>query len=597
MRHFRFLLKHWGLLTILLVVGIVASLMESLGVALVFPLFQGLGGMGEAVIPFPFDQLANLFKGLDLVKRLQIVAVLLVAITAVKELMLVIKNICSMRIKIIISRHFMTECFDQLMRVGMGYFNSQKYGDMHTLVGVYANNIGTSMSRFAEQIHMPFTILILVTMLLFLSWKVTLLSVLLGAVMIFAVRGLMNRVDKIGRKIAPATSMLNSTLLDMIVGMKVIRLFNREGQAKSKYISTLDNYNDVVYQFGKLRSFVNPITELIGVAIMSVFMVVSSFMLLKQPGYGLEMLLVFYLAFNRIKEPINAINQNRVAFVGDLPYYHEVFRFLDGGNKRYLKNGKIAFKGLRQTIELREVKFGYDTDKPIVLQGVSFTVSKGAKFGVVGPSGAGKSTLTELLLRFYDPQAGGIFVDGIELKDLDLNSWRRHIGVVSQDIFLFNDTVRHNISFAGPEATQQEIEDAARKAHAHEFIKALPQGYDTLIGERGVMLSGGQRQRIAIARAILTDPEILVFDEATSSLDSESEKLVQKTLDEVGEGKTVITIAHRLSTVFDSDKIIVIERGCIVEQGAHQELVRQQGLYSRLIRMQGLVSSKSEVQA
>ncbi len=192
------------------------------------------------------------------------------------------------------------------------------------------------------------------------------------------------------------------------------------------------------------------------------------------------------------------------------------------------------------------------------------------------------------MLRFYDPQEGSILIDGIDLRDLDVYSWRRYIGVVSQDIFLFNDTVRANITFAKPDATQAEIEQAAKRAFAHEFIKELPYGYDTVIGEKGVLLSGGQRQRIAIARAVIVEPTILIFDEATSALDTESERYVQTAMDAIGKDKTVVTIAHRLSTVFGSDKIGVMDHGRIIEEGRHEELLRQNGLYTKLVKMQDL---------
>ena len=232
--------------------------------------------------------------------------------------------------------------------------------------------------------------------------------------------------------------------------------------------------------------------------------------------------------------------------------------------------------------------FGYNAGETIVLKNVSFRIPRGEKVGVAGASGAGKSTLSELLLRFYDPQEGQILVDGLDLKEFDIVSWRKKIGIVSQDVFLFNDSIRANISFGKPNASPDEIEEAARKAHAHEFIQEMPEGYDTLVGDRGVRLSGGQKQRIAIARAIILDPEILILDEATSALDTEAERIVQRALDDVASGRTVFTIAHRLSTIAHYDKILVMDSGQIVEQGRHEELLQKGGIYKRLVEMQDL---------
>jgi len=280
-------------------------------------------------------------------------------------------------------------------------------------------------------------------------------------------------------------------------------------------------------------------------------------------------------------------------FQQGLSAIERVFALIDSDNTIIQKDDRSA-DYLTGQIEFKNVNFKYTEDQDMVLRNLSFVVEKGAKVGVVGSSGAGKSTIGELLLRFYDPLEGSVCVDGINIKELDVHQWRRLIGVVSQDIFLFNDTVKANIAFANPEVTVEGIEQAARRAYAHDFIKELPQGYDTFVGDRGVLLSGGQKQRIAIARAILNEPEILLFDEATSALDTQSEEIVQKTLDDISRNKTVITIAHRLSTVSDSDKILVIDKGEIIQQGSHQELLGQKnGLYSQLVAMQNLEPHES----
>jgi subfamily B ATP-binding cassette protein MsbA len=228
------------------------------------------------------------------------------------------------------------------------------------------------------------------------------------------------------------------------------------------------------------------------------------------------------------------------------------------------------------------------TDHYFFIKKASFIIPKGAKVGIVGSSGVGKSTTIELLLRFYDPQEGVILVDGVDLMKVDLASWRKLIGVVTQETFLFHDTVSNNIAFAKSDVTEEEIVQAAKLAHADEFIRGMPNGYDTIIGDRGLLLSGGERQRIAIARAILHNPEILIFDEATSSLDSESERIVQGALQKISENKTVIAIAHRLATIINFDQIILLEKGLIVHSGSHHDLLRQSELYRKFINMQTL---------
>ena len=245
----------------------------------------------------------------------------------------------------------------------------------------------------------------------------------------------------------------------------------------------------------------------------------------------------------------------------------------------------IEFTGKHDRIRFEHVTFGYDPAEP-VLRDIDFEARAGEVIALVGPSGGGKTTMVDLLARFYDPTEGRITIDGVDLRDFSTRSLRSRFGIVTQETVLFHDTVRANIAYGLPDATQEQIERAARAAYAADFIAQLPEGYDTVLGERGTRLSGGQRQRIAIARAILRDPPILVFDEATSALDSESEKLVQLAIGELLHGRTVFVIAHRLSTVRDADRILVLKNGHIVESGRHAELVERDGTYRQLYDMQ-----------
>jgi len=593
-RHLKFLVNYWPLGLLILFSGIIAGLMESFTISLFLPLLQGINEGGGGLVPPPFNYLTKLFHGMNMLHRLQLIAIILVSSIVIKNIMLYVKNICSYKSQIIISRQLRLLGFKQMMRVGMGYYNNQKSGDMHTIVGIYAHNISISLNRFIQLVHLPFTVFFILMMLFLLSWQVTLIALFLTLILLFVLRGLLKKLDKISRQLSPAIKNFNSTLLDFISGMKVVRLFNCEQKAEDGFEKVVDQYNDVFFKIGKLQVLVGPITEILGGIIVGIIIIVGSFILTNYTNYGLEVLLVFLLAFTRMMNPINVINKTRASFLGDLPYYRDFFNFLEDNDKALLVNGKKVFDGLNKGLELRNVNFAYNPQERIILNNASFYIPKGKKLGVVGPSGAGKSTLTELFLRFYDPQSGAILVDDCDLRDLEISSWRKKIGVVSQDVFLFNDTVRANIAYAKPEATQEEIDVAARKAFAYDFIQELPQGYDTLLGERGVLLSGGQRQRIAIARAILVNPEIFIFDEATSSLDTTAEKIVQQALDEIGKGKTVITIAHRLSTIFDSDLIVVIDAGQIVEQGTHVELMQKQDLYYSLVKLQTIEGQVQE---
>jgi ABC-type multidrug transport system fused ATPase/permease subunit len=263
-----------------------------------------------------------------------------------------------------------------------------------------------------------------------------------------------------------------------------------------------------------------------------------------------------------------------------------VHDFLRRDNKPFMGNGSVIYKPLREGIHFNQLSFAYPSQPDLVLKDVDLYLPRGTTLALVGSSGAGKSTLADLLPRFYDPTKGCITLDGIDLREFDIKSLRSVMGIVSQDTYLFNTSVRNNIAYARPNATDEEVIAAAKRANAYEFIERLPLKFDTMIGDRGVLLSGGQRQRLAIARALVQDPDILILDEATSALDTVSERLVQAAIEELSRERTTLVIAHRLSTVQKADQIAVLEKGCVVEVGTHKELLSKGGYYSRLYEMQ-----------
>lgn len=589
MRHFRFLTRHKGLLLIILVSGLGSSFLSGLGISFILPLLSDVETGGQSSIPFPFNIILGAFSGMNLSQRLQIIAALIVLVTFTKGLLLYANVISTTRLMIITVKRFRMLCFDQLMKMGIGYFNKQNIGNLHTKCVIYPHAIGCSVNAVGIAIPRFFNILIYLGLALLLSWKMTIISILFAALSSLVLRGVMEKSESAGKSFTKDTELLNTTSIEMIMAMKTIRMFRREKETMDDIIEKrIDKLNKSLFRLFKLRGIVTPIFEITGMICLAIIMIAGSIFFFKYDHLGLSGLVVFLVIFQRISGDVMALNHVRVMVKGDLPSYREVFDFIDPHDKEYLKDGNKVFSGHKEYIEFKGVGFSYNAESPEVLSDVSFRIPKGSKVGVVGPSGAGKSTLAELLMRFYDPKKGQILVDGLDLRDLVIGSWRRNIGVVSQEIFLFNDTIRTNIAYAKPDATQDEIDTAAYKAYAYDFIHKLPQGYESVIGDRGVLLSGGERQRIAIARAVITNPEILIFDEATSSLDTESERIVQKALDQISEGRTVVTIAHRLSTVFDSDLILVFDSGRVAEKGTHKELLEKGGLYRKLIQMQEL---------
>ncbi len=329
-----------------------------------------------------------------------------------------------------------------------------------------------------------------------------------------------------------------------------------------------------------------PVTQVATVLGVAAFLVVG-YLLLRDSGETvLPRLLTFIFILYRLLPLFGNINDERVQLSGLVPLLRRVSNMLRTDDKEYIVDGERPFTGLYSTVEFRGVSLRYVENEKAAVRDFSFEVRSGQMIALVGESGAGKSTVASLLLRLYDPSTGQVLVDGQDLKQLDLAQWRDHIGVVNQGTHLFNASIHENIAFGRLDATKEDIVAAARSAHAHEFISQLADGYDTIVGDRGHRLSGGQRQRIAIARAILRDPDILVLDEATSDLDSHSERLIQEAIDKLRSDRTVVAIAHRLSTVAMADQILVLAEGRIVERGTHDELLALEGRYTQLWRIQ-----------
>jgi len=590
MKYFSFLFKKWPLFIVIALTGLVASFLEGLGIVIIFPILEGIQN-SIAKVAFPFNLFSNFFEGWGLPQRLQIAAVLLITITVLKGSAMYANTILSCRLQMITIKHFRMLCFNQLMRAGIGYFNNQKKSDLQTICNIYTLNLGSLVNMIATTLPNIFNIIVLIAMLFILSWKMTLVSLVLVSFASFALKVLSHKANAVGRLCNQALKSSNSLVLDVLTGMKTIRIFGREKETIHHLKVETDYYNESVFRAAAVRGATKPVFEAMTTCCLALMLITGSFFVVGSSGINLPQLLLFLVILYRIVNPVMNINQMRIHISVDLPAYREVFNFLNPQDKQHLVNGKNDFSGLKKAIEFRKVKFGYNPDEAIIFENVFLSIPKGSKAGIVGLSGVGKSTLIELLMRFYDPQAGSILVDGVDLREMDIHSWRKNIGVVSQDTFLFNDTIKANITFARPDATKKMLETAATKAHAHEFINSFPKKYDTLIGDRGVLLSGGQRQRIAIARAVIIDPDILIFDEATSSLDSESEGIVQEAFDEASIGKTVITIAHRLSTIYNSDMIFVVDSGVIAESGTHKDLLKKDGIYKKLVDMQELGSS------
>lgn len=591
----RFVWTHRLLVTALIAAGIVASVLELSILGALVPMLEGLSGPGNTAIPFPLNALSHILSAFPLPRQVQIIALVLLIGTILKGIFTYIASVCSTRLQNAFLKYYRMLCFDRLLAAPIDSIHKTRLGHLQTLVMIHVYNVASVVSILAATVPKLFTAVLLLGTLFLLSWKTTLIALAIFTFGSIPLRKVSRHAERAGKGMVTFDKGVSRVLTDTLSGMKVVRLFNRETYMRARFEEEVDSFNANLRRMSLLKSSVQPMFETFGVLSISLVLFVGSVLVLGD-GRGLGVLLTFLLVSFRLMAPAQMVNQAVVSVAGISPYFRELVEFVDAHESKEHTTGSKVFSSFRESLVFEHVGFSYGTG-PRVIADVSFHVPRGSKVGIVGISGSGKSTLVELLLRFYDPQEGRIAIDGIDLRELNLASWRQHIGVVTQDTFVFHDTVMANIGYALPSATREMIIAAAKRAYAHDFISVLPQGYDTSIGERGVLLSGGQRQRIAIARAILANPEILVFDEATSALDAESEKIVQDAIEKVAEGKTVITIAHRLSTLMNCDRILVLNQHGGVEEGTPEDHVRRGGLYAKLLAMQRLETPAYETPA
>ncbi|MBE9039591.1 ABC transporter ATP-binding protein [Oscillatoriales cyanobacterium LEGE 11467] len=466
--------------------------------------------------------------------------------------------------------------FDQFQSLSFSYFTQTRSGELINSITTEVANLREAFGIFANLVIRGSTLLVYVISMLLLSWQLTIISLMLFILLSVCISNLVRRVREISFTITKANSQYTSVALEFIQGVRTIQASAAQNFERQRFEAASSQLLERERKFAFYRSSAEPISEAAATAIL-IAMLMFAFATLTPTGQlPIASLLTFLFILFRLMPIVRQINGARSRLGGFQGSLHSIRELLRTDNKTYLKNGEIQFSGFKRAIEFRSVDFGYDRHN-LVLQNITLTIECGKTTALVGASGAGKTTLADLIPRFYDPTQGQIFIDGVPLQELDINSLRRKLAVVSQDTFIFHTSVRNNIAYAMEEMDDSAILEAAKLANALEFIQDLPEGLDTQLGDRGVRLSGGQRQRIAIARALLRNPEILILDEATSALDSVSERLIQESLEKLSVGRTVIAIAHRLSTIARADKVVVLEQGKIVEQGSYHELLEQRG--------------------
>ena len=578
--------KHWLLICVMATVALAGSLAEGLGASLVVPLIEDPGAGTLDDVPI-LRQVGRHVETMGFGERVRWVAVALVVLAMIRGVCKFLALLLSYRLRLKVEGRLRRQAFRQLMAVDLRYVYRARSGDLVATINNYPGDAGEIVRTVGNSLPMIFTILVYASLMMLLSWQLTLAAIALLLLISGVLRkAITTRVRRSARRVYTAIKRMHTVAIEHIVAIKLVHLFLTQARGERQFSEAVDEYQGQVYRRSWLVGLVGPLFSTLNVLVLGVLLVVSTYVLLPKSGSWQALIVLFVVIMYRLMSPAVGLNQARAGVAAKLPSLISLREFIRTDNKPYLAGGDVKAETIREKVSLEGVSFQYYGETATVLNEISFDIRKNRMTAIVGPSGSGKTTIADLVCRLYDCTEGRIALDGTDIRELDIQSWRSKIGVVTQDTVLLNATVGENLRFGKEDATQEEVERAARSANAYGFIAALPKGFDTRLGDRGVGLSGGERQRLCIARALLADPELLILDEATSNLDTESEELIQQAVERARQDRTVLVIAHRLSTIRRADHVVVLQAGHVVEQGTHASLMKSQGYYWKAVRMQ-----------
>lgn len=522
----------------------------------------------------------------DKLTGLAVICVIIVIATLLKNLFLYLSYYISTPVRNEILSGFRFRLYDKILKLPISFFTTQKKGDvMSRMTGDIGEIHSTIVQTLEGLIKDPLTIIAFISYMVYLSPKLSLFLLILLPITAVIIGRVSKRLKKQSTEFSIVGGENLSHVEETLGGIKVIKAFTAENRMMKKFMQTNDQLFVVLNKMTKRRDLASPLTEVLGVFVLCIILYAGG-RLVFSPGTHLASgdLMPFIVSFALMINPAKNLSTTISNIQRGLGAIERLEEILNAPVMVEEKPDAIDFKGFNRTIEFRDVSFSYEEKQ--VLKNINLVIEKGKMIALVGSSGAGKSTLVDLIPRFHDVSSGGIFIDGVNIKEYTIDSLRKQMSIVTQEAVLFNDSIAGNIALGNVDASMESIMEAATVANAHNFILHKEAGYDTNIGDRGMKLSGGERQRVTIARAVLQNPPILLLDEATSSLDTESERLVQDAIINLMQDRTSVVIAHRLSTIRHADEIIVLQKGEIIERGTHDSLIAQNGFYRKLVEMQ-----------
>ncbi|MEO6444322.1 MAG: ABC transporter transmembrane domain-containing protein [Gemmatimonadaceae bacterium] len=583
-----FLRPHGWRMTATIACNIGAALLDVFSFTLLIPFLDALFGTTTIGKITEFQQkLVGAFVGSGdaMISLRNIIVVILIAVT-LKNVLVWLSGQFGASLQEYVTRDLRNTVYAHLQRLPLAYFTRTKAGQI--LARVLTDTQQTKQvitEAVTRSIQSTAMVLTAIGAMFAISWRLSLLALVVAPILIGLLQPILRKLRKGHKRLGNQYGDMTSVVQETVNGIRLVKSYRGEAYEEGRFRASSDHYAMGMVRVNRIAYLAQPITETVATAIAMLILLIGARQVQVDGTMSGSELIAFLAIVMRMLQPLKQLSLVPTVAQQSLAAAERVFEVLDHPAEIATDTGTRDVRELGDAIAFEHVGFAYDSEP--VLHDVTFTARRGEVVALVGPSGAGKSTLVDLIPRFYECTSGRILLDGIDTRDITLGSLRSLTGIVSQDTVLFNDSVRNNIAYGAPGTfTDAQVEAAARAANAHAFIAELPEGYGTVLGERGTRLSGGQRQRIAIARALLTDPPVLILDEATSALDTASERLVQEAIDRLLAGRTVFVIAHRLSTVQHASQILVLDRGRLVERGTHDALYALGGMYRRLHGMQ-----------
>ncbi len=565
---------------------VIGAGLEGFSAGMIIPFLQSIISPGENI----FSAIPVLNKFITLSgqgggrQALPFLMLFIFTLVLLKNIFIVSGKILIRKLRCLLFRDLQNDLFDRLILAGTGFFDGVKAGQLIHSFNRETELIAGYMFNFLNLTAVSFQMAVYCLLLFFISWQLSALSILL----IFLIFPIMHFIRRKNEEISFSANRdradASVVLWEALSGIRVIKLFIAEKLIKRFFKKSVNKFVLKEYRSYVWQELITPVSEVFILGLITIIFIKVIFSFSIDLSRALPLVITFMWVLLRLVSQLNNFNHFRTEMAGSIGAFDSYESFLGKIEGSILPEGGTKICHFKEKIEFRDVGFGYGKNKA-VLRNFNLVIPKGKIIGVVGSSGGGKTTIVNLISRLYDVTSGGIFVDGIDLREFDSHSWRRRIGFVPQEVFIFNASVKDNVAFGLPQVSEEEVISAAKTANIHEFIISLSEGYGTILGERGVRLSGGQKQRVSIARAVIRNPDLLILDEATSSLDTESERLIQDAIGKICRNRTVIIIAHRLSTIQNADRLFVVENGRIVESGTHNQLLRSGGRYSKLYNL------------